>query len=101
MTYFDVTLTRGQEWTFEPPADHRVGWAYVYEGSVVAGDAPVANELVAFEESDGGLGFRAEQDARFLVVLGNHSVHTNARSLSQGVQRIREVGERLRKEGRL
>jgi redox-sensitive bicupin YhaK (pirin superfamily) len=111
MTYFDVTLARGEEWTFQPPPEHRVAWAYVYEGSVLAGDAPVANELVVFEQSDEGLGFQAEQDARFLVgtarqhahplVLGNHSVHTNTRSLSHGLARIREVGERLREEGRL
>jgi len=35
------------------------------------------------------------------LILGSYSVHTNARSLAQGIETIRAVGDNLRRSGRI
>jgi redox-sensitive bicupin YhaK (pirin superfamily) len=111
ITYLDVSLGSGEAWTFSPPIDQRVGWIYVYRGSVRIGSEAVSNELVVFDESDEPVEVSAVEDARFLVgsakkhdhplVLGTSSVHTNPQSLARGLERIREIGRELREAGRL
>ena len=108
--YLDVSLAQGESWTFSPPADHDVRWAYVHAGAVRTAAERVANELVVFDGPPGALEIHAESDARFLVgtarkhafplVLGNHSVHTNRDSLRRGEERIERIGQKLAAEGR-
>jgi redox-sensitive bicupin YhaK (pirin superfamily) len=108
---FDVVLRRGEHWTWEPPPSHSVLWAYVYGGSVLANETRAAAELLVFSDGPGRVGFEAVEDARFLVgsaprlnqplVLGRSSVHTSTAALQRSAGRIRDLGEVLRREGRI
>ena len=111
MLYLDVVLARGESWTFTPPSGHDVAWAFVYRGRARVGGEDVARELVVFDEREAPVTIEAVDDARLLfgsarkhahpLVLGSHSVHTNAKSLARGVARIQQVGTELRRAGRL
>jgi redox-sensitive bicupin YhaK (pirin superfamily) len=111
ITYLDVVLSPGEPWTFTPPAGCEVAWAFVYRGCARVSGNDVARELVVFEESEVPVTFEALDETRLLfgcakkhehpLVLGSHSVHTNAASLARGVAHIRDVGLELRRAGRL
>jgi redox-sensitive bicupin YhaK (pirin superfamily) len=110
LLYLDVVLAAGETWTFSPPPDHDVAWAFVYRGRARAGGAELSRTLVVFDEGDAAVTFDAVDDARVLLgsakkhehrlVLGSHSVHTNEASLARGVARIGEVAAELRRAGR-
>jgi redox-sensitive bicupin YhaK (pirin superfamily) len=110
MTYLDVSLRPGVAWTLTPEDGHDVAWAYVYQGHATVNDRPVEGDLVVFEEGSGALEFLSMGGARALVgtakkhphplVLGSHSVHTNAASLARGGARIAAIGAQLTAEGR-
>jgi redox-sensitive bicupin YhaK (pirin superfamily) len=110
ITYLDIVLEAAQEWRFSPPTGHTIAWAFVYRGRAQVCGEEVAGELVVLDESSGEIVIEALEASRILfgsarkhdhaLVLGTHSVHTNARSLARGVARIREVGEELRRAGR-
>lgn len=109
--YFDIVLRRGERWTFEPPATHSVLWAYVYGGAVLANETRAASELLVFSEGPGLLGVEALEDSRLLVgsaprldqplVVGRSSVHSSSAALQRSAGRIRDLGEVLRREGKL
>jgi redox-sensitive bicupin YhaK (pirin superfamily) len=111
ITYLDIVLEAAQEWRFSPPTEHTIAWAFVYRGRAQVCGEEVAGELVVLDESDAEIVIEATEASRILfgsarkhehpLVLGTHSVHTNAGSLARGVARIREVGEELRRAGRM
>ncbi|HEX6703805.1 MAG TPA: pirin family protein [Albitalea sp.] len=111
INYFSVKLKAGQAWHFQPPQGHQVAWAAVSKGRLRSSVSIEAGEFVAFEEGEGAIGFEAESDTDFVIgsaakhphdlVLGHYSVHTSADALHQGEARIRQIGQRLRREGRL
>jgi redox-sensitive bicupin YhaK (pirin superfamily) len=111
INYLSVSLKAGERWTYQPPANHTVGWAAISRGSLRSPEALEAGELAAFEESNEPIAFHAVTDAELVVgsavkhphdlVLGYYSVHTSADALRQGEARIQEIGNRLRAEGRL
>ncbi|MBL4850621.1 MAG: pirin family protein [Planctomycetes bacterium] len=109
--YFDITLAGGDSWCFEPPAEHTVVWAYAYDSAVVAnGQEIAARQLIVFGEQ-GRLEFRAAGDCRFVVgtappfvhslVRARGSIHTSKAALEKGRERIAEIGEELRRAGKL
>ena len=111
ITYLDLLLDAGATWRCQPPAGHTVAWAFVYRGSArVAGEA-VAGELVIMDASTDEIVIEATEASRVLfgcaephehrLVLGSHSVHTNAASLARGVARIRVIADELRRDGRM
>ncbi len=111
INYFDLSLTQGEDWSYQPPDDHQIAWLFVYQGKIQASGEPLTDELVIFDETDGMLVLKAITDARILIgtavkhnyplVLGSSSVHTNPTSLEKGMIRIREIGTQLHAQGRI
>lgn len=111
INYFSVKLKAGEVWNYRPPRGHDVAWAAVSTGRLRSSASIEAGELVAFEEGEEALAFEAELDTEFVVgsaakhphelVLGHYSVHTSTEALSKGESRIRELGQRLREQGRI
>ncbi|MDB6001855.1 MAG: Pirin domain protein [Rhizobacter sp.] len=111
MNYLSVRLKAGERWRYEPPMGHDVAWIALGEGSLLAPDRLSVGEMAVFEESQDAIDFQAETDTEFVLgsavkhphdlVLGRYSVHTAADTLRHGEARIREIGMRLRSEGRL
>jgi redox-sensitive bicupin YhaK (pirin superfamily) len=111
MNYLAVRLRAGERWSYQPPAEHTVLWTAIGMGSVLVPDELQQGELVAFRPSGGTLRFEAKSDAEFMVgsavsldhelVLGTHSVHTNATALREAEARISEIGTRLSQQGRI
>ncbi len=115
MNYLAVNLKAGESWTYLPPAGHSVAWAALSRGTVAVGelaDAPMAaGELVVFDQSVGGISFKALEDAEFVIgsavphahalVLGRYSVHTSTEALQQGEATIKQMGVALAAQRRL
>ena len=119
MNYLAVNLKAGESWTYLPPAGHSVAWAALSRGAVSVGelaDAPMAaGEMVVFDQSAGGISFKALEnsngDAEFVIgsavqhphdlVLGRYSVHTNPQALQQGEATIKQMGVALATQRRL
>jgi redox-sensitive bicupin YhaK (pirin superfamily) len=111
MNYLAVGLKAGERWRYSPPEDHTVAWVALSEGRLHAPGALRVGELAVFNGSNGAIDFHAEVDTEFVLgsavrhphdlVLGNYSVHTSSATLEQGEAEIREIGKRLRQEGRL
>jgi redox-sensitive bicupin YhaK (pirin superfamily) len=111
MNYLAVRLKAGQRWRYLPPAGHSVGWIAVHEGAIDAGGSVQAGELAVFDESEAAIDFEAKVDSGFILgsavkhphdlVLGRSSVHTSPEALRLGETGIRQIGARLRAEGRL
>jgi redox-sensitive bicupin YhaK (pirin superfamily) len=115
MNYLAVNLKAGESWTYLPPAGHTVAWAALSRGTVAAGelaDAPIAaGEMVVFDQSAGGISFKALEDAEFVIgsavqhayklVLGRYSVHTSPEALQQGEATIKQMGVALATQRRL
>ena len=106
-----VELRDGQTWRYEPPPTHQGAWVFAQQGALDVGGTTLRRELGLFEEGNGALEFRAAGDCAFLLgsaarhghdlVLGSHSVHTHEAALAAGAARIRDIGQQLRREGRL
>ena len=111
MNYLSVRLQAGERWRYQPPPGHSVAWVAVAEGALQAPEALRQGELALFEESDMAIAFQADTDCAFVLgsalphphelVLGSYSVHTSPEALRQGQANIRQIGQRLRSEGRL
>jgi len=111
MNYLAVRLKAGERWSYQPPAGHTVLWTAVGKGSILVPDEVQQGELVAFTSSSVVLDFEAQSDAEFILgsavphnydlVLGSHSVHTNAEALREAETRISEIHTRLIGQGRL
>lgn len=111
VNYLSVKLKAGEQWRYQPPAGHTVAWAAVGEGRLRVPQGLRAGELAVFDESPEAIDFHAEVDSQFVLgsaakhphdlVLGYYSVHTSAAALREGEARIRQIGARLRAEGRV
>jgi len=109
MTYLAVRLRAGERWRYEPPADHAVAWAAVFDGVLASPDGVSEGDLVVFAEGGGTILFEARTDAGFILgsavkhphdlAMGYYSVHTSPQALARGEAGIERVGERLRLEG--
>jgi redox-sensitive bicupin YhaK (pirin superfamily) len=111
INYFDVQLSAGERWTYEPPQDHDVAWLAVSEGAIRTPEPVSAGEFVAFEESNGALSIQADRASRFVLgsaakhphdlVLGTYSVHTSHAALVAGESHIQRIGNQLATAGLL
>ena len=111
MNYFAVRLKTGERWSYQPPTGHTVLWTAVGKGSILVPDEVQQGELVAFTSSSAVLDFEAQSDSEFVLgsavahnydlVLGSHSVHTNAGALREAETRISEIHTRLIGQGNL
>jgi redox-sensitive bicupin YhaK (pirin superfamily) len=106
-----VELRDGEAWSYSPPPAHQVAWVFAQTGTLEVSGERLFRELAVFEEGNRSLNFRAVGDCAFLLgsatkhayelVLGSHSVHTDAAALAAGTRRIAEIGEQLQRDGRL
>jgi redox-sensitive bicupin YhaK (pirin superfamily) len=111
INYLEVALRKGEKWRYEPPRDHTVAWIAVHQGKLATPEIVDKGELAVFEESNTALEFEAVEGTGFILgsavkhphdlVLGTYSVHTSREALNRGEAKIREIGKRLRAEGRL
>ena len=111
INYLHVRLTRGERWRYVPPAGHVVAWLSVQRGALHFADQRIYAELAVFSESEDVLEFIADGDAEFVLgsalphrhelSLGYYSVHTSDEALRAGETRIAELGEQLRRSGRI
>ena len=111
INYLEVALKKGEKWRYQPPENHTVAWIAVHQGKLATPEIMDKGELAVFEESNGVLEFEALEDSGFILgsavkhphdlVLGTYSVHTSREALNRGEAKIREIGKRLRAEGRL
>jgi redox-sensitive bicupin YhaK (pirin superfamily) len=111
INYLDVALKKGEKWRYQPPENHTVAWVAVHHGKLATPEIVDKGELAVFEDSNAPLEFEALDDTGFILgsaakhphdlVLGTYSVHTSREALARGEANIREIGKRLRAEGRL
>jgi len=111
INYLDVALKKGAKWRYQPPENHTVAWVVVHQGRLATPEIVGEGELAVFAESNTALEFEALEDTGFVLgsavkhphdlVLGTYSVHTSRQALDRGEAKIREIGQRLRAEGRL
>src|SRR5712664_833262 len=111
INYLDVALKKGEKWHYQPPENHSVAWIALHQGKLAAPEIVDKGELAVFAESNAALDFEALEDTGFVLgsavkhphelVLGTYSVHTSRQALDRGEAKIREIGQRLRAEGRL
>jgi hypothetical protein len=107
--YLHVSLTDGETWRYEPPAQHTVAWALPYAGRLESSGVIAPGELVVFEESDQPVEFIARGDTSFVIgsaikhphdlALGYYSVHTSVPALEKGEAQILRIGASLRVAG--
>ena len=111
INYLAVRLKAGEQWRYQPPAEHTVLWVAMGMGSVLVPDEIRQGELVAFNPSNAAIEFESLTDSEFVLgsavphryglVLGSHSVHTTVAALREAESRIATIKARLVKEGRL
>lgn len=111
ITYLHVSLADGEVWTFDPPASHDVFWIAINEGSISVSGEILSDQIAIFEAGAGALAVQAHGEVNFVLgsaakhphplVTGSYSVHTSEIALKIGEAGIREVGKRLRAEGRI
>ncbi len=110
MTYLAVTLSRGERWSYQPPAGHDIAWLAVSIG-ILDAPAPIGpGELAVFEQGETPIEVAAQDRTEFVIgsaprhahplVLGNYSVHTSRAALQAGETEIRRIGKELRDLGR-
>jgi redox-sensitive bicupin YhaK (pirin superfamily) len=111
INYLALRLKAGERWRYNPPRGHTVAWVALGEGELRSPYALKVGELVVYEESNAAIDFHAVVDTEFVLgsaikhphdlVMGHYSVHTSAEALHEGEARIRQIGGRLREQGRL
>ncbi|WP_039564140.1 pirin family protein [Xanthomonas cannabis] len=111
INYLLVTLKPGERWTYKPPAGHLVGWLAVASGTLDAGTPLQRGDLVVFADDGAPIVLEARGRASAVFVLGSaiphphalhlgyYSVHTNARALAIGEERIRALGKKMKDAG--
>lgn len=107
INYLLVTLKGDQEWTYQPPAGHSVGWIAVAKGRLQSDGEIRPGELAVFESGESQIRLEALPGADAVFVLGsasphpyelhlgNCSVHTNVKALEAGERRIEELRVRM------
>lgn len=111
MNYFVVTLEAGAVWRYSPPQGHDMAWAFGFEGEAVLQGKRSRGDLLVFGSS-GAIEVEAVGErTRVLMgtakryahplVLGPSSVHSNAKSLALGAERIQVLRAELVSRGLL
>lgn len=110
MTYLAVTLRDGEGWTYQPPADHDVGWLAVSTGALDTPSRVGRGEVAIFEHAQTAIEVVAHGDSQFVIgsaprhphplVFGSYSVHTTRAALGEGEAEIRRIGSELRSRGK-
>jgi redox-sensitive bicupin YhaK (pirin superfamily) len=111
VNYLHVKLSAGEHWRYTPPAGHVIAWLGIQSGALHVANQRLRAEVAIFSESEDALDFVADGDTEFVLgsavphphelVLGYYSVHTSEEALRAGEQGIVQIGEQLRRVGRI
>jgi redox-sensitive bicupin YhaK (pirin superfamily) len=111
IAYLHVSLSDGEVWTFDPPANHDVLWIAISQGSISVSDEKLSNEISIFDAGSAPLTVQAHGEVNFVLgsavrhphplITGHYSVHTTDDALRIGEEGIKKVGKRLKAEGRI
>ena len=106
ISYLQISLKKGQKWTYTPPKAHNVLWLQVYEGEL---DNFKKDEVVVFDHSNESITVEALEDTSLILGsaakfahdlhLGRSSVHTNYNSLVRSQSKIENQLQELIKKG--
>ncbi|UUZ71194.1 pirin family protein [Polaromonas sp. P1(28)-8] len=106
INYLHVRLKDGEQWKYQPPEDHTVGWVAVSSGRLFTAGSTIEKEIAVFDESNEEINFVAKGDTEFVLgsspkhpyqlVSGYYSVHTNQAALQKGEAHIKEIRKQLR-----
>jgi redox-sensitive bicupin YhaK (pirin superfamily) len=111
INYLLVTLKPGERWSYQPPADHTVGWVAVAKGALSGSERLSHGELGIFEASEAPITLAGAEGAGATFVLGSavphpyelhlgaYSVHTSADALAAGERNLRALKTRLDASG--
>jgi len=111
INYLLVTLKPGERWSYQPPADHTVGWVAVAKGALSGSERLSHGELGIFEASEAPITLAGAEGAGATFVLGSavphpyelhlgaYSVHTSADALAAGERNLRALKTRLDARG--
>ncbi len=96
---------------YEVPTHHNVCWAFVYKGQARINNVLTSKQLMIFEETGTRIEIESLGSAKILfgtavkhpypLINGYYSVHTNSRSLSAGEEKIRNIGLKLKQQGKI
>src|SRR5215813_6880083 len=67
MTYLQVNLAPGEQWTFQPARGQLVAWLAVSDGALRTPERVAAGEVAVFEQAQDALELVAEGRTRFVV----------------------------------
>jgi redox-sensitive bicupin YhaK (pirin superfamily) len=101
LTYLHVRLKDGERWTYKPAPDHDVAWLALNSGRIHVANSVLEREIAVFEEGATPIELVAEGGVEFVIgsstkhphplVMGNYSVHTSARALTEGEANIAKL----------
>ncbi|PWJ44172.1 pirin family protein [Sediminitomix flava] len=104
LTYLDVYLNEGEEWSFKTPKGQTTGFIYTREGELALGSDLIANSSMGIlENNEGHIKVQAlSKESHFILVTAEPSsfpilaqggqIHTNRASLERSLVRIQELG---------
>jgi len=101
LNYLEVNLEKGQNWTYQTPADHDVLFLFLYDGDLTGDVRSQTAELLVFDDSSRPLELGTLHGAKFLLgsaqrfgyelVSKGSSIHTSSELLGNSIQRIQEI----------
>jgi redox-sensitive bicupin YhaK (pirin superfamily) len=116
LTVLDIVLAKeNEEWTYKVPKGHLTSFVMVYKGKALVGDdvrESTTNEVFQMDQYGDVITIVSKSEGTRVIIasavpsphplsLGMYSVHTNPESLAKGEQKIDQLGEELRKRGKL
>ena len=110
ISYFDITLKRGESWSYKAPASQTRGFVYPRKGSIKVGTILVPELILGkFVDGSKNIEITAETDTELTVALAAPSphkivheygqMHTNQGALNKGKVRTNEIYSELVKKG--
>jgi len=111
MTYLEVSIGEGEEWTYYPPETHNILWVQVFEGSLDGSIKAQEGELIVFEEGNIPVKIIAKSNTKLILgsakkfeydlFLGRSSVHTSQQALDNSLDKINKIYNELAKQNKL
>jgi len=105
LAYLHVRLSDDEQWTYTPEAGHDIAWVAVSSGRLSVSNTLAEREMIVFADGNAPIVFSAQGPTEFVVgsavrhphplILGSHSVHTNAAALAEGQRRIAALSRTL------
>jgi redox-sensitive bicupin YhaK (pirin superfamily) len=105
VTFLQVNLRDGEQWTYEPSHGHDIAWLAVATGGLRVAGTSLHREMAVFEEGSASIDVVAEGDVELVVgsalkhrhplVTGDYSVHTSRETLTLGEAGIERIASTM------